>query len=142
MKRKTFEAPLTMLGQNQVYVFFGNTVGRLDYIAGPKRHGAQWGRAAGLSGNGRTYAIYAYLFENHETFLKDRKNIPTEAIKNQIGLFCRFAVNNPEKEFYVDFPDVIEMLSSYTRKQIAEMFNDFPLPKNIVFSTALNEHII
>lgn len=126
---KTYKYPLTKLPSNGIFVFGSNTQGRHGMGAALTARilfGAKYGQAKGLQGN--SYAIITKDLTKtiHPSINKDD-------ILKQINALYNYADDNLHLNFYIAYSGKGLNLNSYTPKEMADMFNYFNIPVNIVF---------
>lgn len=137
MKHKTYTGLVKSLKDNQIFVFGSNTEGR--HGAGAAKFardycGARYGQASGLQG--RSYGIITKdLTQNiHPSISKD-------SIILQIQRLYQFAEDHQELEFLIAYSATGANLNGYTSFEMAEMFNQKHIPKNIVFEEQFYQFI-
>ncbi len=134
--RSTFRSPLHKLEDDQVYVYFGNTVGRVETTTAYKLFGAMIGRIDGAMG--KCYAICSYEYGEHG----GKDPMKKEFISNRIKRLYHHALKNPDKKFLVEFTSLDALMTMYPSSKMASMFSEFAIPDNIVFEENFNRLII
>ena len=135
--RKTYSGTVTELKPNQIFVFGSNTQGRHGARAAKtarSQFGAVYGQAEGLQG--QSYAIIT------KDLTKDDKKNPSrtkEQIVEQIDKLYEFANQNPDKEFLVAYSADGKNLNHYSNEEMASMFAEISIPRNIVFEERFNK---
>lgn len=122
MKGRITEENITKLGNNEIFVFGSNTVGKHGKGAAKTAltWGAIWGQAEGLQG--RTYGI--------PTKPRNMNEVLTVAqIKQYVDNFIEFASNAKELKFLVT--EIGCGLSKYKPKDIAPLFAEAIWLENI-----------
>lgn len=127
---KTYKGILTKeIVGNGIFVFGSNTQGR--HGKGSAQYarlnfGAIYGQAKGLQG--KSYAIITkdLTKRNHPSISKDY-------IVEQIKELYDLANKLSDIDFYVPYTDNSINLNAYSSQEMAEMFNQKPIPTNIVF---------
>lgn len=135
---KTYKGKIISLNQNQIFVFGSNTQGRHgkgSSLIAIKKFNAIYGQAEGLQG--QSYAIITkdLTKKTHPSRTKDQ-------IKQQIEKLYEFANKNKDKEFYVAYSSAGFNLNAYSSQEMADMFNSFNIPINIVFEEGFSELLI
>jgi len=119
------------LPDNGIFVFGSNTEGRHGKgaaLIAKQKFGAIYGQAEGLQG--KSYAIIT-----KDLTVKDNnslKSVSLDKIAGGIVKMLNFAIENPDKIFYVT--KLGSSLAGYTAKQIrlAFMIHSFIFPSNVI----------
>lgn len=137
-KRKTYSGLIDQLNSNQIFVFGSNTEGRHGAGAAKfarENAGAIYGRASGLQGN--SYAIITKDLRK-----RIHPSISKEQIIEQIKTLYAVALENPNLEYLIAYSGSGKNLNAYTPFEMAEMFNQPPIPANIIFEETFNNLLI
>ena len=132
--RKTYSGQITKLESNQIFVFGSNTQGRHGKGAAlfaKQKCGAIYGQAKRQQG--QSYAICT-----KDLTKSIHPSVPYYDIKEQIFNLYQFAINNPTLEFLVAYNGTSTNLNGYTNQEMADMFNQQPIPSNIIFEESFN----
>jgi len=126
---KVYKGIINKLENNQIFVFGSNTQGRHgkgSALFARQKFGAIYGQPKGLQG--QSYAIVT-------KDLKKRKHpsIKSSDIIDQIKELYLFAKENSELEFVVAYSGTKENLNGYSNQEMADMFSNIEIPKNIIF---------
>ena len=126
---KVYKGIINKLENNQIFVFGSNTQGRHgkgSALFARQKFGAIYGQPKGLQG--QSYAIVT-------KDLKKRKHpsIKSSDIIDQIKELYLFAKENSELEFVVAYSGTKENLNGYLNQEMADMFSNIEIPKNIIF---------
>lgn len=108
-----------------IFVFGSNLAGRHGKGAAKfalEHHGAIYGQGEGLQGS-------SYALPTKDEHLKVRT---LNEIEESIRLFIIFAVKNPDLLFMVT--PIGTGLAGYSKWSIANIFNSFDIPTNVVFT--------
>lgn len=135
---RTYSGDIETLKTNQVFVFGSNTQGRHGKgaaLVAVQKFGAIYGQAEGLQG--KSFAIIT----KDLTKQKHPSRTP-EQIKAQIKKLYDFALLSDDKEFLIAYKATGSNLNAYSAKEMAEMFNGFKIPENIVFEQEFSKLII
>lgn len=142
MKRKVYHGLITNLKSNQIFVFGSNPEGRhgkgTAKIANEK-FGAKKGIGRGLCG--QSYALVTKnLTKNYfepSTQIKYTKtglrSVSEIQIIENIKELYHIALEYPEYEFFIAFTKMGINLNGYTSIEMANMFQKYDIPSNIVF---------
>lgn len=125
---KTYTGDITQLSENQIFVFGSNTEGRHSLGAAlfaRNNFGAIYGQSEGLQG--QTYAIIT-----KDLTKRVHPSRTKEQIIEQIRKLYNFAIDNPNKEFFIAYK-VGKNLNAYSSFEMADMFASLDIPENIVF---------
>lgn len=125
-----FHTKLDKCGPNQIFVFGSNLAGRHGRAAAKyavDHYGAEYGNPIGLQG--RSYAIPT----------KDRyiKTLPINDIVRYIQMFKQFALDHPNKEFFVTA--VGTGLAGYRHEDMAPWF--IGCGDNCIFPVEWREYV-
>ena len=131
--------PLKSYSENDkiILVFGSNTQGRhgkgtakiaLDYF------GAQYGNPKGLQGN-------SYGIVTKDLTKKEHPSISKYYICKQISELYEFASKNNDYLFLIPYKYDNNNLNGYSSDDMIEMFNSFPIPKNIIFEESFYRKI-
>jgi hypothetical protein len=127
---KTYKGKIIELKKNQAFVFGSNTEGRHGAGAAKfaMKYGAIYGKARGPMG--RTYGIIT-----KDLTKRKHPSISREFIIEQIGDFYEFAKRYWNVDFLIPYAGIGSKvnLNGYTNSEMAEMFNQFDIPENILF---------
>ena len=137
MNKKTFKPTFTRLQDNQVYVYFGSTVGRIE-IPSLRKFGAKDGRIEGV--NGQCYAIPCYNYTG-DFGSQPRKLIDKEFIQSKIKRLYVEAIKNPKKEYLIPYYGLDVVFTGYTKEDMGKLFSSYAIPNNILFDEDFNEFI-
>jgi len=136
--KKTYSGEIKKLKPNQAFLFGSNTEGRHGAGAAKfaMKYGAIYGQAKGPMG--RCYAIITKDLTKGK-----HPSIARDYIIQQIGEFYEFAKKFWNIEFIVPYSGEANKknLSGYTNLEIAEMFNSFDIPENVIFEKEFNKLI-
>lgn len=134
---KTYKGKIKELPENGIFVFGSNPQGKhgmgAAYIA-YKYFGAKYGQGKGLMG--KSYGIIT-----KDLTKSKHPSISTKDIKLQINELYKFALENPNMDFYVAYSSKGTLLSGFTHQQMANMFNRELIPENIVFEEGFSKLI-
>ena len=126
---KTYKGIGTKLKPNQIFVFGSNLEGRHgrgSALCAKQNFGAKYGQAYGLQG--QSYAIVTKDLTKYK-----HPSISSDHIIDQIKKLYLFAEENPNLDFIVAYSGTKTNLNGYSNKEMAEMFSQPNIPKNIVF---------
>lgn len=126
---KTYKGEITKLKPNQIFVFGSNLEGRHgrgSALVAKQRFGAIYGQAYGLQG--QSYAIVT-----KDLTKKVHPSISSSYIIEQIKKLYEFAIKNTELEFIIIYSGTKINLNGYSNQEMADMFSEFEIPKNIIF---------
>jgi hypothetical protein len=126
---KTYKGEATKLKQNQIFVFGSNTQGkhgRGSALAAKLHFGAKYGQAYGLQG--QSYAIVTKDLTKYS-----HPSISSEHIIEQIKKLYLFAEENTNLYFIVAYSGTKTNLNGYSNQEMADMFSNVEIPKNIIF---------
>lgn len=129
---KTYTGCITELKPHQIFVFGSNKQsvhGAGAALVASKKFGAKYGQAEGLMG--QSYGIVTTDLD-----VDTRPSVTKTYIVKQVEKLYQFAIENPEKEFYIIYSGQKgnKNLSGFENKELALMFhNGGIIPKNIVF---------
>ncbi len=126
---KTYKYPLITLPNNGIFVFGSNTEGRHGMgtaLTARTLFGAIYGQAKGLQG--KSYAIIT-----KDLTKRVHPSIDEDTILKQINALYNYADDNIHLNFYIAYSGKGSNLNNYTPQQMADMFNYFNIPVNIVF---------
>lgn len=127
---KTYIGPITKLEENQIFVFGSNTQGKHGKGSANlalRKFGAIYGQSKGLQG--KSYAIIT-----KDLTKKIHPSISKEMIIEQIWELYYFAKMHFDLEFLVSYSGTGTNLNGYTNSEMAEMFAEIPIIKNIVYA--------
>jgi len=129
MLRRTHDGTLK-LKPNQALLITTNPQGRhgLGNAKIGMKYGAIYGKARGPMG--RTYGIIT-----KDLTKRKHPSISREFIIEQIGEFYEFAKRYWDVDFLIPYAGIGSKvnLNGYTNSEMAEMFNQFDIPENILF---------
>lgn len=147
--RKTYKGPILSLEENQIFVFGSNPLGingnpkkgtggaaLVAYnIAGVKQGEIMDNR---LSDSGKAWGIVTVIGPGK------KRSRTEDDIRFGIWLMYRYAKKHLDKEFLIAYRGIDNYNNNgYSNKELAEMFNYFPIPENIIFEeqfyTLINE---
>lgn len=123
-----YRGKINHLKSNQIYVFGSNTDGRHgkgSALFAKQKCGAIYGQSKGIQG--RSYAI---ITKNLTKSI--HPSIPKEYILEQIKEFYNFA-SNAQFDFVIAYSGTDTNLNGYSNQDMANMFSEYPVPKNIIF---------
>ena len=138
MKRKTFEAPLRNLYDDEIAVYFGNTVGQIQNKTLYHNFKAKFGVISGR--NGQTWAINSYVY-NQNYSSPDRERIPLSFINKEIDKLYIYANKSPDLKFYVTFWGPDTLFTGYTKEEMGPLFSRPFVPENIFFDSMFNDFV-
>lgn len=126
---KTYTGLIKKLEDNQIFVFGSNTQGihgaGAAYCA-VKYFDAIYGQSKGLQG--KSYAIIT-----KDLTKNIHPSISKEMIIAQIKELYNFAKTHPNSEFLIAYSAKGINLNGYSNEELAEMFAEIPIIKNIVY---------
>lgn len=144
---------ITVLKENQVFVFGSNPKGRHGAGAANdalKYFGAKYGKGRGLQG--QSYALVTKnLDENYyerSTGITYQKtgygSVTKEQIKENIKELYSVAKENPEREFLISYVDEAKKsLNGYSKREIIDLFFEVgEVPNNILFNISTIKRIM
>ncbi len=126
---KTYKGEATKLKPNQIFVFGSNTEGRHGRggaLCAKQNFGAKYGQAYGLQG--QSYAIVTKDLTKYK-----HPSITSDHIIEQIKKLYLFAEENPNLDFIVAYSGTKTNLNGYSNQEMANMFSQTDIPKNLVF---------
>jgi len=126
---RTYKGEAIKLKPNQIFVFGSNTQGRHgrgSALVAKKYFGAKYGQAYGLQG--QSYAIVTKDLTKY-----NHPSVSSEHIVDQIKKLYIFAEENPKLDFIVAYSGTKTNLNGYSNQEMADMFSEIEIPKNIVF---------
>lgn len=125
-----YSGTISTLPPNGVFVFGSNTQGRHGKgaaLTARKVFGAIYGQARGRQG--QSYAIVT----KDLTKPYNEPSVSKEDIRKEIATLYDYARENPELWFYVAYSGTGTNLNNYSNGEMAELFNQSPIPSNMVF---------
>lgn len=125
----TYKGYITELKENEIFVFGSNTQGRHGTgaaLAAITKFGAFYGQAKGLQGQSYGIVTKNLTKSKHPSISK------AEIIQQITDLYI-FAYNNKDLLFYIAYQGNGTNLNGYTNKEMAELFDIYNIPTNIVF---------
>lgn len=125
-----YTGTITSLSPESIFVFGSNTQGRHGKgaaLTARKVFGAVYGQARGRQG--QSYAIVT----KDLTKPYNEPSVSKEDIRKEIATLYDYARENPLLKFYVAYSSTGTNLNNYSNEEMAEMFNQKPIPTNIVF---------
>jgi len=126
---KTYKGEATKLKPNQIFVFGSNTNGKHgkgSALSARLYFGAKYGQAYGLQG--QSYAIVTKDLTKYK-----HPSISSDHIIEQIKKLYLFAEENPNLDFIVAYSGTKTNLNGYSNQEMANMFSETYIPKNIIF---------
>ena len=126
---RTYTGHIKILVDNGIFVFGSNTEGRHGKgaaLVARLYFGAKYGQAKGLQG--KSYAIIT-----KDLTKKKHPSIERDFIIRQILVLYSYAMEHPELDFYIAYDLKAIPLNGYNVNDMAEMFNQKPIPENIIF---------
>ena len=126
---KTYKGEATKLKQNQIFVFGSNTNGKHgkgSALVARQNFGAKYGQAYGLQG--QSYAIVTKDLTKYK-----HPSISSEHIIEQIKKLYLFAEENSQLDFIIAYSGTKTNLNGYSNQEMANMFSQTYIPKNIIF---------
>lgn len=126
----TYSGQITELEPNGIFVFGSNTQGRHGKgaaLVARKLFGAVYGQARGRQG--QSYAIVT----KDLTKPYNEPSVIKEDIRKEIATLYEYARENPELNFFVAYSGNGVNLNNYSNEEMAEMFNQIPIPINVIF---------
>ena len=129
---------ITSLSPQDIFVFGSNTQGRHGKraaLTARKLFGAVYGQARGRQG--QSYAIVT----KDLTKPCNEPSISKEDIRKEIATLYEYARENPELNFFVAYSGTGINLNNYSNEEMAEMFNQKPIPYNVIFEKGFKELI-
>ena len=126
---KTYKGEATKLKPNQIFVFGSNTNGKHgkgSALSAKNHFGAKYGQAYGLQG--QSYAIVTKDLTKYK-----HPSISSEHIIEQIKKLYLFAEENSNLDFIIAYSGTKTNLNGYSNQEMADMFSETEIPKNIVF---------
>jgi len=123
-----YRGKIKHLKSNQIFVFGSNTQGRHgkgSALFAKQKCGAIYGQSKGMQG--RSYAIIT-----KDLTKSTHPSISKEYILDQIKEFYNFA-SNAQFDFIVAYSGSDVNLNGYSNQDMADMFSEYPVPKNIIF---------
>jgi len=139
---KTYKGYINFLEDNQIFCFGSNPEGK--HGAGTARialekYGAVYGKGRGLFG--KSYGIVTKnltddFVENNgiEYKISGLRSVTKEQIVENIKELYDFANKNKDLEFLIAYAPYGKLLNGYSINEMAEMFNSYNIPENIVFN--------
>lgn len=125
-----YTGTITALSPQGIFVFGSNTQGRHGKgaaLTARKLFGAVYGQARGRQG--QSYAIVT----KDLTKPYNEPSVSKEDIRKEIATLYDYARENPELNFFVAYSGNGVNLNNYSNEEMAEMFNQPPIPSNIIF---------
>ena len=130
---KTYQYKINQLEPHQIFCFGSNPVGIQG--AGAALFAAKRGWCSSnekmnncLSKSGKAWGIVTVSYPGK------KKSKTLDEIKANIKKLYDYARNNPQNEFMIAYTGKSNYnLNGYTNKQLADCFNQQPIPNNIVF---------
>lgn len=140
---KTYKGFIGPLEPHQIIVFGSNPQGIHGAGAAKialEHFGAKYGKGRGFYG--QSYALVTKnltpFYYEVETELEYEqagpRSVSLRQIQDNIMELYAFALNNPDKEFFIAYSDSNNNLNGYTAQEMANVFNSFDIPDNIVFN--------
>lgn len=129
MNLRTYKGSVQELKPNEVFVFGSNTRGahgKGAALFARQKCGAIYGQARGLQG--QSYAIVT-----KDLTKSIHPSVSSVDIKQQILELYSFAKQHTELEFVVAYSGSGTNLNAYSNQEMANMFNQPPIPENIIF---------
>jgi len=132
-----YEGRIYSLESNQIFVFGSNTQGRhglgsaktaIDFF------GAKYGQASGLMGK-------SYGLITKDLTKKIHPSVSEKRIISQIHKLYEYAVSNKDKEFLIAYLAYGHLYNGYSIKQMAAMFANKIIPKNIIFNENFSKYV-
>ena len=126
---RTYKNEATKLKSNQIFVFGSNTQGRHgkgSALVAKLYFGAIYGKAYGLQG--QSYAIVT-----KDLTKKSHPSVSVLSIIEQIKKLYEFAEKNTELDFIIAYSGIKVNLNGFSNQEMADMFSEIKIPKNIVF---------
>lgn len=140
---KTYQGLIGPLEEHQIFVFGSNPEGRHGSGTAKialEHFNAKYGKGRGFYG--QSYALVTknltpfyyeaekeIEYENHGL-----RSVTLKQIQDNIMDLYAFALDNPEKEFWIAYTASNENLNGYSAKEMADVFNSMEIPENIVFN--------
>jgi hypothetical protein len=130
---KTYKNKINQLLHNQVFVFGSNPVGiqgKGSALFALKRGWCQRNERINncLSKCGKSWGLVTIAYPGK------KKSKTLDEIKSNIQKLYQHATQNPDKEFLIAYTGIKNYnLNGYTNQQLADCFNQKPIPNNIVF---------
>ena len=130
---KTYKHKINQLDKNQVFCFGSNPVGIQG--AGAALFAVKRGWCSNnekmnncLSKSGKAWGIVTVSYPGK------KKSKTLDEIKLNISKLYKHALQNPDTEFLIAYTGTSNYnLNGYSNKQLAECFNQQPIPSNIIF---------
>jgi len=121
----------TLPSGNEIFVFGSNLAGRHGAgaaLIAMRRYDAQYGVGEGITGN-------SYGIPTKDAYFNV---LSLETIENNVSRFLEYAIQHPEKEFFVT--GIGCGFAGYTANQIAPFFKDAPNNVSIpdIFYSVIN----
>lgn len=132
---KTYKGIIQSLPENGIFVFGSNPEGRHGKGAAAtaqKYFGAKFGKSRGLVG--KSYGIVTKDLRK-----PTHPSVPIREIKEGIKQLYDFAIKNPQLDFYIAYSSRGPLLSGFTPQQMADMYNQKPIPDNIIFEEGFSK---
>lgn len=123
-----YRGKIKYLKSNQIFVFGSNNQGRHgkgSALFAKQKCGAIYGQSKGMQG--RSYAIIT-----KDLTKSTHPSISKEYIMDQIKEFYTFA-SNAQFDFVIAYSGTDVNLNGYSNQDMADMFSEYPVPKNIIF---------
>jgi hypothetical protein len=126
---RTYKGLIQVLPPNGVFVFGSNTQGihgagsaKVAYT----KFGAQWGNSEGPQGD-------SYAIATKDLTKKIHPSVSVQKIVIQIKSLYYFAEAHPHLDFYIPYKGSGTNLNHYHPAEMAIMFDQPPIPENIIF---------
>lgn len=120
---------ITELPDNGIFVFGSNTEGRHGRgaaLVALRKFGAEYGNSEGPQGSS-----YAIVTKDLNKII--HPSVSEAKIKIQIKSLYLFAEMHPHLDFYIAYDGKRRNLNGYHPREMAMMFNQPPIPDNIIF---------
>lgn len=134
---KTYSGQITSLKPNQIFVFGSNTRGahgKGAALFAKQRCGALYGVPRGAQGQ-------AYAIVTKDLTKPVHPSVSREDIMTEIRELYQYAEDRPRFEFIVAYSGTGTNLNAYSPQEMADMFNQPPIPENMVFEETFAELI-
>jgi hypothetical protein len=130
---KTYKGKINQLDSNQIFVFGSNPCclqGAGAALFAVKRGWCSSNERMNncLSKSGKSWGLVTIEYPGK------KKSKTLDEIKSNIQKLYQYALKNPDKEFLIAYTGIKNYnLNGYTNQQMADCFNQKPIPSNIVF---------